>query len=327
MLFNAPVFLFAFLPAAWAGFRLISCLNHKASLLWLVGASMVFYGWWNPRFVPLLLLSMAGNYLAGETIRALGSRPAAQRTILTFAIASNILLLGYYKYLTAIVGFLIVHGAPLAEIGRITLPLGISFFTFTQIAYLLDVAAGVADERDPVSYALFVTFFPHLIAGPILHHAEMMPQFRQPGALRFNPQDLMVGIAIFTFGLAKKNLIADPTSLSVAPAFDHAAQLELFGAWRAALSYSLQLYFGLLGLFGYGHRAWPHVRHPLPAEFQLALQGRVRHRILAALAHDADPLPDAVSVQSAGAGRDAPPGRIAPGFRRANRPGSIASPP
>jgi alginate O-acetyltransferase complex protein AlgI len=247
VLFNAPVFLFAFLPATWIGFRLINYLNHKLSLLWLVAASMVFYGWWNPRFVPLLLLSITGNYLAGELIRLSQPRPATQQTILIFAITTNICLLCYYKYLTAIIGFLIGQGVPLPEISPIVLPLGISFFTFTQIAYLLDVVAGIAEDRDPVSYALFVTFFPHLIAGPILHHAEIMPQFRQPAAVRFNPQDLMVGMAIFTIGLAKKNLLADPTSLVVAPAFDHAAQLQFFVAWHAALSYSLQLYFDFSG--------------------------------------------------------------------------------
>jgi alginate O-acetyltransferase complex protein AlgI len=247
MLFNAPVFLFAFLPVTWVGFRLISLLNHRASLLWLVVASLVFYGWWNPRFVPLLLCSMVGNYLAGEIIRASRLRPAMRQTVLIAAVAANIGLLGYYKYLVAVIEFLIGQGIPLPEIQPITLPLGISFFTFTQIAYLMDVAANVADERDPISYALFVTFFPHLIAGPILHHSEMMPQFSRRGALRFNPQDLMVGIAIFTLGLAKKNLIADPTSLVVAPAFNHAADLQFFSAWRAGLSYSLQLYFDFSG--------------------------------------------------------------------------------
>ena len=103
MLFNAPVFLFAFLPATWIGFRLITMLNHRASLLWLVGASMVFYGWWNPRFVPLLLASMAGNYLAGEFIRALRTRPTTQRLVVTCAVVANIALLGYYKYLVAVV--------------------------------------------------------------------------------------------------------------------------------------------------------------------------------------------------------------------------------
>jgi D-alanyl-lipoteichoic acid acyltransferase DltB (MBOAT superfamily) len=136
---------------------------------------------------------------------------------------------------------------PVPDPGAIVLPLGISFFTFTQIAYLLDVAAGVAEERDPVSYAVFVSFFPHLIAGPILHHAEMMPQFTQRDAVRFNPSDLMVGIVIFVIGLAKKDLIADPTSLHANDAFAHPAQAQMLQAWRGALSYSLQLYFDFSG--------------------------------------------------------------------------------
>lgn len=247
MLFNQPVFLFGLLPVAWIGFRAICPFNYRLSLIWLVAISLFFYGWGNPRFLILLVTSMIGNYLVGELIRTAKPRPALQSAILSVAVAADIANLAYFKYLSAIIGFFGSHGILSFSIGSITLPLGISFFTFTQIAYLLDVSSGEAEDRDPVSYAVFVTFFPHLIAGPILHHAEMMPQFRQRGVLRFNPPDLMVGIVIFTIGLAKKDLIADPTSLVVGPAFAHAADLGLFESWRAALSYSLQLYFDFSG--------------------------------------------------------------------------------
>ena len=247
MLFNEPAFLFAFLPVAWGGFRLVSMLSQQAALLWLVAASCVFYGWWNPDYVPLLIVSIAANYLAGEVIRKSRARPDRLRLALIGAVTANIALLVYYKYLAALAGFAIMHGIPLPAISPLTLPLGISFFTFTQIAYLADVAAGIEEDRDPLAYAVFVTFFPHLIAGPILHHGEMMPQFRQRGRVRFVPEDLIVGIAIFVIGLAKKSLIADPTALAVGPAFDHAGQVQFFAAWQGALSYSLQLYFDFSG--------------------------------------------------------------------------------
>ena len=242
MLFNSYIFLFAFLPAALSGYFLAGRLGRRAAAVWLLGASFVFYGWWNPAFLPVLLVSIAFNYAASEVILRAAARPGWQGGLLAGAIAANIGALFYYKYLVAVLLFFGVS-RPLP----IALPLGISFFTFTQIGYLVDVAQGVAKDRGLLSYMQFVTFFPHLIAGPILHNREIMPQFTSDAAARFSAADFAVGSAIFIIGLLKKCLLADPTAAIVAPGFAHPAAQGFFAAWHAALAYSLQLYFDFSG--------------------------------------------------------------------------------
>jgi D-alanyl-lipoteichoic acid acyltransferase DltB (MBOAT superfamily) len=242
VLFNSYIFLFAFLPAALSGYFLAGRLGRRAAAVWLLGASFVFYGWWNPAFLPVLLVSIAFNYAASEVILRVASRPGWQAGLLAGAIATNISALFYYKYLVAVLLFFGVS-RPLP----IALPLGISFFTFTQIGYLVDVAQGVAKDRGLLSYMQFVTFFPHLIAGPILHNREIMPQFTSGAAVRFSASDFAVGSAIFIIGLLKKCLLADPTAAIAAPGFAHPAAQGFFSAWHAALAYSLQLYFDFSG--------------------------------------------------------------------------------
>ena len=241
MLFNSYVFVLAFLPLALAGFFLAARQGQRAAGIWLIAASLTFYGWWNPAFVPLLLVSVAANWTAGELIHRLAHRPRWQNAALATAIAANLAALIYYKYLASMLGFLrIAYADPV-------LPLGISFFTFTQIGYLLDRHAGSVRDASPLNYALFVTFFPHLIAGPIVHNREIMPQFAEPATYRFNPQNLAVGLSIFVIGLLKKCLLADPVSAAVVPGFAHPEALTLFAAWHVALAYSLQLYFDFSG--------------------------------------------------------------------------------
>lgn len=247
MLFTSSVFLFVFLPVTWVGFQLFARFSRRLGFAWLVLASLFFYGWWDPRFVVLLLASVSANFAAGQAIGFLRERPFRCRAMLGVAIGGNLAVLAYYKYLAAVAGFLIGHGLAIPDPGPITLPLGISFFTFTQIAYLVDVAWGEAKERDPLSYALFVTFFPHLLAGPILHHAETMPQFSRPGRHVFSGRDLTIGASLFVLGLSKKVLIADMTSMSVGWGFEHTDQIQFFTAWKTALSYSIQLYFDFSG--------------------------------------------------------------------------------
>jgi alginate O-acetyltransferase complex protein AlgI len=247
MRFNSLVFIFLFLPVTWLGYQFLARVSQRLGFTFLVTASLVFYGWWNVRFLPLLVASVVTNFLAGEVIRRLRAHPRALSATVVIAISANIIALAYYKYLAAIITFLVSHSIPLPEAGHIALPLGISFFTFTQIAYLLDVAWGESVERDPLAYALFVTFFPHLIAGPIVHHGEMMPQFSITRRRIFSGPDTAVGISLFVLGLAKKVLIADPASNGVAGGFDYAQEVQFFTAWHAALSYSIQLYFDFSG--------------------------------------------------------------------------------
>lgn len=247
LLFNSYIFLFAFLPIALGGFFAVGRWGRRPAGMWLVVASFVFYGWWNPVFCLFLATSIVANFVTSRLIGRLEGRPRWQFRVLLLGVAANLSVLCYFKYLTWLAG--LIDGAfhtgwvP----GGILLPLGISFFTFTQIGYLVDCAAGVARDRDPLNYALFVTFFPHLIAGPILHNQDIMPQFARPETYRWCSTNVMVGVGIFVVGLLKKTLLADPASVGVAEAFAHPDALPLFAAWQTALSYSLQLYFDFSG--------------------------------------------------------------------------------
>jgi alginate O-acetyltransferase complex protein AlgI len=247
VLFNSYGFLLAFLPLALVGFFAFARLGRVAAACWLIGASLVFYGWWHPPGVALLALSIGGNYALSRALCATARRPTLQGWILVGGITANLTALGYYKYLAAMLGFLRGHGIVDIDFSDPLLPLGISFFTFTQIGFLLDCRNGVARDRSLLNYVLFVAFFPHLIAGPILHNREIMPQFADAATYRYSAHNLAAGLGIFLLGLLKKCLLADPTSAGVAAGFAHAATLPLFDAWQVALCYSLQLYFDFSG--------------------------------------------------------------------------------
>ena len=245
MLFNSSEFLFAFLPATLLIFFLCARFSHRAALAWLTLASLFFYAWWNPVWLPLLLGSIGFNFLAGREI----SQRTRSRALLIFAIGVNLAALAYFKYgafLVASLAEMLGSGYrwPAGE-----LPLGISFFTFTQIAFLVDVYQRRASDFDPVRYGLFVTYFPHLIAGPVLHHKEMMPQFARPDIFRFGADRLADGSVLFILGLFKKVVLADAFGSYARPAFAAAGtnSLTFFEGWGAALSYTLQIYFDFSG--------------------------------------------------------------------------------
>ena len=252
MLFNSYVFLFAFLPLTLAGFFLLGRLRASLAAAWLTAASLFFYGWWNPAYVGLLALSICANYAFGMTIARAGAHgePQTQRRWLLTAVAANLLLLAYYKYANFFVaGINEIAGTGWSP-GDIVLPLGISFFTFTQIAFLADTCQGRVREYNFVHYGLFVTYFPHLIAGPVLHHAEMMPQFARRETYRLNYENLAVGSTIFVIGLFKKVMLADGIGVYAKPVFDAAAtgmELTALEAWGGALAYTFQLYFDFSG--------------------------------------------------------------------------------
>lgn len=248
MLFNSAVFLFAFLPVVMTGFVLLRRLSWRLVMAWLAVASVVFYAWWAPALVWPLAVSVLFNYGCGMALMRLRHRPMAD-WVLAGGIIGNLGFLGYFKY----AGFLAANIGQLAgrDLGdwSIFLPLGISFFTFTQLAYLIDVRRGIASEADFLDYVLFVTFFPHLIAGPIIHHKEMMPQFRRrqhDGCA----DDVAVGLALFCLGLFKKVVLADNLVEFSAPVFTAAqggASVGLLPAWQAALAYSAQIYLDFSG--------------------------------------------------------------------------------
>lgn len=249
MLFNSYSFIFLFLPIVLFGFFWVARTSHRLAALWLTAASLFFYGWWNPKFVLLLLASIVFNYAMGYAIGHAKHTPRA-KPLLISAITANLALLGMFKYVNffiSTVNDLISVGMPLTDI---VLPLGISFFTFTQIAFLVDVYRGIAREYNFIHYSLFVTYFPHLIAGPVLHHKQMMPQFAAPETYRITAENVASGLSFFTIGLAKKVLLADSFAEYVAPVFDGArdgVSPDLILAWTGALSYTLQLYFDFSG--------------------------------------------------------------------------------
>lgn len=251
MLFNSYAFIFAFFPIVFLGFFRIGKYSHALASLWLAAASIFFYGWWDIRYVSLLLASIVVNYVFGYLIarNLISNRQidiTRARSLLIVAIVSNLTLLGYFKYANFFITNLNQLSGTSLSLGEIILPLGISFFTFTQIAFLVDTYQGKVKEFNFVHYTLFVTYFPHLIAGPVLHHKEMMPQFAQRNVCQVNWDNVGVGLTIFVLGLAKKVLIADSLAEFATPIFSAVAaggQPMLFEAWIGALSYTAQLYF------------------------------------------------------------------------------------
>jgi alginate O-acetyltransferase complex protein AlgI len=248
MLFNSSVFLFWFLPTALVGYYLLA---HEAGTfsakVWLCAASLVFYGWWNPAFLLLLCGSIAFNYWLSRYLDDDEATAKRQSWILGAGVAANLLLLFYYKYLFALLGFLRHVGWTQTDFGSVILPIGISFFTFTQIGYLVDCRQGQVKERGFINYVLFVTFFPHLIAGPILHHREIMPQFATDATYRFRSDNLASGLTLFCFGLIKKVLLADSIAPWAESGFAHVQGLQFLQSWSVVLAYSMQLYFDFSG--------------------------------------------------------------------------------
>lgn len=252
MLFNSYGFIFFFLPFTLLVFFIIARRSHESAIVWLVLASLFFYGWWNPVYLLLILLSMGVNFGFGELLGSAHKLGEAARGkyYLTVGIIFNLGLLGYFKY----AGFLadnlnIIVGTDI-DVGDIILPLAISFFTFQQVAYLVDAYKGVTKEYRFSHYALFVTFFPQLIAGPIVHHKDMLPQFMRQETLKPQTENIAIGLSIFFIGLFKKAVLADGVAGYGTSVFDAAAAgetLSFFEAWGGALAYTMQLYFDFSG--------------------------------------------------------------------------------
>ncbi|HEX4857739.1 MAG TPA: MBOAT family protein [Usitatibacteraceae bacterium] len=243
MLFNSYGYLFLFLPIALAGYFALQ-RHSTLALAWLTAASLFFYAWWNPWHLPLVAGSIIFNFWVGRVL--LQRPPGRRRGWLVFGVVANLVMLGVYKYLAF--GASIAAGLGIAlSVPALALPLGISFFTFTQIAYLVDTAKGEVRETHPVHYALFVTFFPHLLAGPIIHHREMMPQFAETAGRRFDAGNFARGLFLLAIGLAKKTMIADPLGEHANAGFAAVSGLDWAGAWATTLSYTFQIYFDFSG--------------------------------------------------------------------------------
>lgn len=252
MLFSSPEFIYLYLPIVLLGFFWLAKWSHRIAATWLTAASLFFYGWWNPAYLGLLMASIFFNYSMGVVLARESMRPpdSRRRFLLVFGIAANLLLLGYFKYANFFLDSTNAVIGTTWDAGEIILPLGISFFTFTQIAFLVDAWRGLAKEFNFIHYGLFVTYFPHLIAGPVLHHKEMMPQFGQSETYRLQWENIAVGLTIFAIGLFKKIVLADGVAPYASPVFDaaHAGEtLTFLEAWGGVLAYTLQLYFDFSG--------------------------------------------------------------------------------
>jgi alginate O-acetyltransferase complex protein AlgI len=252
MLFNSFEFLLVFLPVSFGLFYLIGARNRRAAAAWLTAASLFFYGWWEPAYLLLLVASIAVNFAFGlALVPAVDGGTQRSRDYLLFgAIVANLLVLGYFKY----AGFVIANVNALTGtqlvIRSVVLPLGISFFTFTQIAFLVDTYRGYVRELNLLHYVLFVTYFPHLIAGPVLHHKEMMPQFAEASTYRLDAENVAVGLTALILGLFKKVVLADGIAAYATPVFDAAEAgvgLTLLEAWGGVFAYSFQIYFDFSG--------------------------------------------------------------------------------
>ena len=251
MLFNSYEFIFVFLPVS---FFIYFYLNHKrltiASKGWLVFASLFFYSWWNIVYLPLILVSVLFNFSIAKAMEGfIESRKTflSKNSLLKIGLLFNIGLLVYFKYMDFFISNINATLSSDIRLLYLALPLAISFFTLQQIAFLVDTYEGLAKEKNFLDYTVFVTFFPQLIAGPIVHHKEMMPQF---GSIRnkvINYRNIVLGLFIFSIGLLKKVVIADTFAVWATNGFDVATTLNLLEAWVTSLAYTFQLYFDFSG--------------------------------------------------------------------------------
>ncbi|RYG17050.1 MAG: MBOAT family protein [Chitinophagaceae bacterium] len=252
MLFNSYEFIFFFLPISIVMFYLIGRKNHRYACLWLTAVSFLFYSIWSLNSLPVLVLSIVVNYCFGKGI--FRSKSVGKKHFLVGGIIFNLLTLCYFKYsnffLENVNILLSSNNSTQFTLLNIILPIGISFFTFTQIAYLIDCYDRNISEYDFYQYCLFVTFFPHLIAGPLINHKNMMPQFSDPEVYRFKWSNFQIGIAFFSIGLSKKLLLADQFAPFADALFNSAksgTEPQLLLSWLGSLSYTFQLYFDFSG--------------------------------------------------------------------------------
>jgi D-alanyl-lipoteichoic acid acyltransferase DltB (MBOAT superfamily) len=251
MLFNSYEFIFAFLPIS---FFVYFSLNQKrltvASKGWLVFTSLFFYSWWNIAYLPLILISILFNYTITNTMFEYDKsrkKYLSKKALLQIGLAFNIGLLAYFKYMDFFIeNTNLIFGTDIG-LFHLALPLAISFFTLQQIAFLIDSYEGLVKEKSFLDYTIFVIFFPQLIAGPIVHHKEMMPQFANVRNKVKNYKNIVMGLFIFSIGLFKKVVIADTFAVWATAGFDTSSTLGFFEAWVTSLSYTFQLYFDFSG--------------------------------------------------------------------------------
>lgn len=251
MLFNSHFFIFAFLPASLFVYFALGRLSRDWALRWIIITSLIFYAWWRPGNVFIIVPAMLVNFTVAKLILyyVREEKATVTKLLLTSGIVFNLVVLGYFKY----TNFLLAASNDVFGSGfvfkEIVLPLGISFITFQMIAFLVDVHGRKIESFRFQDFFSFVLFFPQLIAGPIVHYREMMPQFHNVSC-RFSQTDLSVGITLFFFGLFKKVVIADslaPLVSSIYAMADSGQTISLIPAWLSAIGFTFQIYFDFSG--------------------------------------------------------------------------------
>lgn len=249
MLFNSFEFLLLFFPSVFLIFRFLVKRNYSIAVCSLVISSLLFYGWWNPKYLFLIVGSITVNFFIGRVVQNQKTVLRRRKSFLVIGVLLNLMFLGYYKYFNFFITNMNFIFDMRFEVAQIVLPLAISFFTFQQITYLVDSYKNDIEEHNFLYYCLYVTFFPQLIAGPIVHHKEVLPQFIHKKPSIFSFDDIANGLVVFIVGLAKKVILADSLSVYSNPIFNASNNevLTIGEAWIGALSYSLQLYFDFSG--------------------------------------------------------------------------------
>ena len=251
MIFSTYEFILIFLPITFCGYFLLQHFQyHNLAKIWLVLASFYFYAAGSPDFFPFFLGSVVGNYVVGNTLGKLqGAEHRIERgLLLTAGVLANVGLLGYYKYTDFFIENVNFVAGTHIPLQHIILPIGISFFTFQLIAFLVDSFRGETESYDVLDYLLFITFFPQLIVGPIIHHAEVVPQFENKKNHKLIFDNVAMGLFIFSIGCAKKMLIADPLTTDAQGFFDNVtANLPIIRSWFHSIEYTVSYYFDLSG--------------------------------------------------------------------------------
>ena len=245
MLFNSYEFIFVFLPIAFGIYFFLNAKGYfQISKISLIISSLFFYSWWNINYLPLIVLSIVLNFFISQ---ALMGDPKHKKLYLLGGLGFNIGLLGYFKYMDFFISNLNWGLGLDMPLLHLALPLAISFYTLQQIAYLIDSYGGLVKEKSFTDYTIFVIFFPQLIAGPIVHHKEMMPQFASDDKKHIDYKNIATGLFIFSIGLFKKVVIADTFASWASAGHANAHVLNMLEAWATSLSYTFQLYFDFSG--------------------------------------------------------------------------------
>lgn len=246
MIFNSFEFIFMFLPIVFVLYYLFNKINFTLSKIWLLLSSLFFYSWWNPSYLPLILASLLVNFFIGTYLGKI-KKIGQKKLLLTIGIIFNVSLLGYFKYYDFFVANLNIAFNTNFNVLHLILPLAISFYTFQQIAYLVDSYRNETKEYNFLNYALFVSFFPQLIAGPIVHHSQVMSQFDDSHNRKINFKNIGLGLFVFSVGLFKKVGIADTFAVWANKGYGMYENLTFVDSWMTSLAYTFQLYFDFSG--------------------------------------------------------------------------------